>query len=292
MGWIKLYTMNNAGAERLAPEPEGWEAKLSLEYERQGPRTVLARRAHRGPLVVQKSLYPEGNEVCQTIVVHPPAGIVGGDRLTLEIAVGEGARAQLSTPGATKWYRSAGPVARQALRFTVADGAVLEWLPQETIVFDGAIAQLETQIALASEAVFLGWEIICLGRRLAGEQFIRGRFAQDIVVERDGRREWIEQTRLGAGSSFLVSRVGLATSTVFGTFLALVPLVPEAVIADCRKVECHGGEVAVTLVPGVLLARYRGDSGEAARDYFAACWRCVRPPLARRDAVPPRIWNT
>jgi urease accessory protein len=69
-------------------------------------------------------------------------------------------------------------------------------------------------------------------------------------------------------------------------------LVPDVVIADCRKIECRGGEVAVTLLPGVLLARYRGDSGEAARDYFAACWRYVRPALAGRDAVCPRIWNT
>jgi len=281
-----------AHAPPLAAESAGWDANLSLGYERRGPRTVLEQRAHRGPLVVQKSLYPEGEEVCQNIVVHPPGGIVGGDRLTLEVTVGEGAWVQLSTPGAAKWYRSAGVAARQGLRFTVAGGAVLEWLPQETIVFDGAIAQLDSRIALTSDAVFLGWEIVCLGRRLAGEEFARGRLAQDIVARRDGRRQWIEQTRLGAGSPLLASRIGLAKGTAFGTFLALAPRVPDVVIADCRAIECHAGEVAVTLLPGVLLARYRGDSGEAARDYFAACWRRVRPALAGRDAVPPRIWNT
>jgi len=281
-----------ARAAPLAAESAGWDANLSLGYERRGLRTVLERRAHRGPLVVQKSLYPEGEEVCQNIVVHPPAGIVGGDRLTLEVTLGEGAWAQVCTPGAAKWYRSAGAAARQTLRFTVAGGAVLEWLPQETIVFDGAIAQLDSRIALDSDAVFLGWEIVCLGRRLAGEGFARGRLAQDIVARRDGRRQWIEQTRLGAGSAFLASRIGLAKGTVFGTFLALAPLVPDVVIADCRKIECRAGEVAVTLLPGVLLARYRGDSGEAAHDYFASCWKRVRPALAGRDAVPPRIWNT
>ena len=276
----------------LASDAAGWEAKLSLHYERRGPRTVLERREHRGPLVVQKSLYPEGEEVCQNIVVHPPAGIVGGDRLALDVEVGVYASAQLCTPGAAKWYRSAGATARQRLTFTVAAGGVLEWLPQETIVFDGAIAQLETRIALARNAVFLGWEIVCLGRRLAGEQFARGQVAQDVVARRDGSRQWIEQARLAAGSSFLASSVGLAEQSVFGTFLALAPLVPDVVTANCRKIECRAGEVAVTLLPGVLIARYRGDSGEAARDYFAACWKSVRPALAGRDAVPPRIWNT
>ena len=292
-GWIKLQTMNDVvRTTPLAADAAGWEAKLSLHYERRGPRTVLERREHRGPLVVQKSLYPEGEEVCQNIVVHPPAGIVGGDRLALDVEVGEDARAQLSTPGAAKWYRSAGATARQSLKFTVAAGGVLEWLPQETIVFDGAIAQFETRIALARDAVFLGWEIICLGRRLAGEQFARGHVAQDVVALRDGVRQWIEQARLGAGSNLLASRVGLAEQPIFGTFLALAPLVPDVVVADCRKIECQAGEVAVTLLPGVLIARYRGDSGEAARDYFVACWKRVRPTLAGRGAKPPRIWNT
>src|SRR5215472_5319950 len=154
--------MNDVARAALRPsEATGWEAHLSLGYGRRGSRTVLERRVHRGPLLVQKSLYPEGEEVCQNIVVHPPAGIVGGDRLDLEVVVGEGARAQLSTPGAAKWYRSAGAVARQSLRFTGAAGALIEWLPQETIVFDGAIAQLDTRVALAGDAVFFGWEVVC-----------------------------------------------------------------------------------------------------------------------------------
>ena len=72
----------------------------------------------------------------------------------------------------------------------------------------------------------------------------------------------------------------------------LAPLVPDTVIAACRKVGCDAGEVAVTHLPGILLARYRGDSAEAARDYFAALWSRARSKICGRDAVSPRIWNT
>jgi urease accessory protein len=277
----------------LTLESTGWDAELALCYQRRGQRSVLERRAHRGPLVVLKSLYPEGDAVCQNIVVHPPAGIVGGDRLALEVTVGENAQAQLTTPGAARWYRSAGVAARQSLRFSVAAGGLLEWLPQETIVFDGAIAGLETHVGLARNATFLGWEIVCLGRRLAGERFASGRLSQDLVVRRDGARQWFEHARLDGGSRLLESRVGVDRQPVFGTFLAAAALVPDGLVAACREVACEDdGEVAVTRLPGVLLARYRGAWPEAARNYFAALWARVRPALAGRDAVRPRIWNT
>jgi len=226
------------------------------------------------------------------VIVHPPAGIVGGDRLTLEVIVGAGAQAQLTTPGAAKWYRSAGTPAQQRLRFSVGSGALLEWLPHETIVFDGAIAELDTQIALAADAIFIGWEIVCLGRRLAGERYANGRWSQDITIRRGDARQWVEKMRLEGSAPLLDSPVGLRSEGVFGTFYASRSPMAEDLIIGCRKIACADGDVAVTSLPGILLARYRGSSSEAAREYFAALWMHIRPMLAGREATRPRIWNT
>src|SRR5260370_34276057 len=126
------------------PLAASWKARLSLAFARQGERSVLIGRAHDGPLVVQKPLYPEGEGVCHAIVVHPPGGIAGGDELALDVRCEHGSHAVLTTPGAGKWYRSAGTLARQCLDFNVA--GTLDGLPRETIVFDGALAALDCNI--------------------------------------------------------------------------------------------------------------------------------------------------
>lgn len=274
------------------PASTGWHAELALGYERNDKRTILVRRAHRGPLVVQKALYPEGEAVCQSVILHPPAGVVGGDRLALDVDVGGGAWAQLTTPGAAKWYRSAGPLAQQNLAFSAAAGATLEWLPQETIIYDGANAVLTSRVVLHDDALFLGWEIVCLGRRLAGETFRHGSLRQEIAVVRDGCRQWTERAQLAGGSRLLQAAVGLKAASVFGTFIAAAPAVPDPLLLACREIICENGESGVTRLPGVLLARYRGTEPEAARSYFAALWACSRLVLTGREAVPPRIWNT
>ena len=136
-----------------------WRATLALGFERRGARTVLAKRSHDGPLVVQKALHPEGEGVCHAIVVHPPAGVAGGDELLIEVAAGEGAHALLTTPGAGKWYRSNGPWASQHVRIDAAAGARVEWLPQETIVYDGARARFSWSAALAPDARLIAWDL-------------------------------------------------------------------------------------------------------------------------------------
>lgn len=265
-----------------------WEARLGLDFEFQDGRTVLSGKRFEGPLVVQKPLYPEGREVCHAIVVHPPAGIAGGDELELKAGIGEKAHAVLTTPGAGKWYRSAGPWARQRLKFDVA--GTMEWLPRETIVFDGALARLDCEIALRRGGRYFGWEVVCLGRSGAGERFGKGEIRIETKIAREGRPLWIERGRLVAGGRLMAAPAGLAGRTVFGTLVATLETsnqaADRALVSKCREL------AAVTCLPGLLVARYLGDSSEEAMEKFARVWEILRPALAAREAVRPRIWST
>jgi urease accessory protein len=253
---------------------------------------VLASRRHDGPLVVQKPLYPEGDAVCHTIVVHPPAGIAGGDELEITVRAAEDAHVLLTTPGAGKWYRSAGSWARQRLALVAGKGACLEWLPQETIVFDGALAELRTEVQLTADAVYIGWEVLCLGRTGSGEHYGSGECRPRTQLWRDGKPLWFEHGRIEAGGPLTHSPAGLGGHPVCGTLLAAAPGVGAELLSACRQEQASSGEVAVTLLPGLLVARYLGDSSEAARQYFARLWQRLRPALTGREAVEPRIWKT
>lgn len=281
----------DASAEREGA-PAGWDARLALRFDREGERTVLRGRAHVGPLRVQKALYPEDDAVCQVVVVHPPAGIVAGDSLAIDIAAGAGAHAQLTTPGAAKWYRSSGRVARSSTTLRAQPGAIVEWLPLETLLFDGARAAIGLTIDLAGDARFIGWDICCLGRTASGESFDSGRLEQRLDLRRDGELLWCDRIVLEGGARALQSGAILGGSPVFGTMVVAPSNTSDALLAACRGVRCDSGSGAVTRLPHVLVARFIGGSVAAARTYFATLWGLVRPALARREAVHPRIWNT
>lgn len=269
-----------------------WHAELHLGFVRSGERTVLRENRHRGPLRVQKALYPEGEAVCQAIVLYPPSGIAGGDHLAISAGIGAGAHAQLTTPGAGKWYRSAGAQASQRIDFTVGEGATLEWLPQETIVFDGASARMETRVSLAADSRYIGWDILCLGRAAAGERFEHGKFDLFYRVDRNNQPIWLERGGFSGNDAMLHSPAGWAGATVCGTLLAAFPQTPE-LLAACRQIApVDGANHGLSALPGLLVARYLGDNSEAARLWFAALWAVIRPVCCGRPAISPRIWNT
>jgi urease accessory protein len=269
---------------RLAePVAASWKASLSLGFTSHGARTVLSRREHDGPLVVQKALYPEGEAVCHAIIVHPPGGVAGGDQLALRVDCAPQSHALLTAPGAGKWYRSAGAWAQQSLDFTVA--GTLEWLPRETIVFDGALAELTTTVNLAEGARFIGWEVVCLGRRGAGERFERGRLRLSTRIDAAGRTVFIDKGEIEAGGRLMHSPAGLGGRSVFGTFIA-TSTEPLAAMRAASP------ELALTQLPGLIVGRYLGDSGEAALRAFSGLWKALRPSVCGREAIEPRIWST
>ena len=272
---------------------EPWQASLELGVERRGARCVLARRAHRGPLRVQKALYPEGEDVCQIMILHPPAGIAGGDELRIAVGVGAAAHAQLTTPGAGKWYRSKGPKATQHIDLTVERDAVLEWLPQEVIVFDQAKAESSTTVSLAPGARAIGWDLICLGRTASGERFRSGSFRQSFRLQRpDGTPLWQEKLSLLGDDAALSSEAALAGHSVFGT-MWLAGIGPDpALLAALRALAIPDGRCGVTALPEVTVLRVLANSTEDARHYFEAAWTLARPHVLNRAAIAPRIWRT
>ncbi len=276
------------------PIATNWQARLELGFERRDSSTILARREHYGPLRVQKALYPEGEAVCHAIVLHPPSGIAGGDQLDIAVDVGPGAHALLTTPGAGKWYRSAGAWAGQKLNFNIEADATLEWLPQESIVFDGARANMQSRVKLAADARFIGCEVLCLGRRAGGERFEHGELRLATRIERAGKPIWLERGGMPGGGDLLTSPAGLAGFSVSGTQLVLGPNLDAGLLAACRQIVSAetDARVGVTLLPDLLVARYLGHASEAARDWFAALWQVLRPAVIGRAAQMPRIWNT
>jgi urease accessory protein len=274
-------------------DSQNWHASLELRVAQQAGRSVLAHNLHKGPLRVQKALHPEGDAVCQILMLHPPAGIAGGDQLSIKLDVEAGAHAQLTTPGAGKWYRSKGPQASQQISLNVARDAVLEWLPQEVIVFDQAQAHSSTTITLAEGARAIGWDILCLGRTASGEKFTQGSFRQQIRLQRpDGTPLWREAMHLAGSDAAMQSPLALRGHTVFGT-LWLAGMAPDAALIEAlRGISIRDVECGISALPHVTLVRLLSHSSEAARQYFEAVWTLARPVVLQRAAVRPRIWAT
>jgi len=281
--------------EASADTEAGWEATLKLAFTASPSRTTLSHRQHSGPLRVQKALYPEGERICHAVIVHPPGGIAGGDRLHIDVKVGPNAHALITTPGATKWYKANGRSSTQEVHVDVGTGAVLEWLPQETIVFNQADTFNKTRIGLADGALYLGWEVLCLGRTASGESFDAGRHRQRFTLHQGGHLLWNEQGSLAGGSAALASHAGFAGATVCATLIAAGRPVAQTLLDEARAAIAERADIsrlAVTRLPNLLAARYLGNSSEDAKQALTALWAVLRPALAGHAAVAPRLWST
>ncbi|MEJ2390301.1 MAG: urease accessory protein UreD [Gammaproteobacteria bacterium] len=282
--------MLNSVRTQNQTETAGWQARLELVYAWRNDKTVIARRQHVGPLTVQRPFYPE-QDVCHSYVLHPPGGVVGGDQLALHVAVEHRAHALVTTPASAKFYRSAGAAATQRLEFTVANEGVLEYLPQDTILFDACQVDTTTRVTLAATAKYAGWEILCQGRPASGEKFTAGQCRQAYELYREDRPLIIERTLLSGNSLLQTARWGLANYPVTGTFLVsdadeeLMVVAREAVTTDSAM-------CSVSLINGVMVCRYLGWQGIEARDCFARIWEAIRPDWIGRQACRPRIWDT
>ena len=274
-----------------------WRGHLALHYRRDGERTIAHDR-HHGPLRVLQRLYPEGPAICHHVLVHPPGGIVGGDELVIDATLDPGTHALVTTPGATRFYRSAGASATQSATLRLGEGARLEWLPLETLAYDGCLAESRLRLALAPGAQAMGWELLALGLPAAGQAFERGRYLQQLELP----GVWLERGLIDAADRQLLdSPLGWAGRRVLATlWFTTGDALPEArrdrmldaarEVVDADPLRDFAGATAPH--DRVLLLRVlapRVEPAFALLTQVRAAWRRTAWDL---DAPPPRIWRT
>jgi urease accessory protein len=272
-----------------------WHASLSLDYSLEAQRSVL-RHVHDGPLRVLKSLYPEGDGVCHNVLVHPPGGLVGGDTLDLRVQVASGAHGLVTTPGATRFYRSEGAPALQSAQLRLQAGARLEWLPLETILYNGCQAENRLRFELAPGAELLAWDVTALGLPHANQPFARGRFCQHIELP----GVWLERGVLDAADHRLLhSPLGLAgqnciASLFFAAGSSLGRERRELALEGARElIQVHALKnwAGVTSPnPQLLVLRVLAPQVEPALELLKRVRAAWRLGLWRLPDTAPRIW--
>lgn len=272
---------------------QGWEAQLSLLFDLSGAKTILRNKQHKGPLLVQRPFYPEGDNTCHVYIIHPPGGVVGGDILNIDIKTGSGTHALITTPAAGKFYRSSGAFARQDQVIKISSNAILEWLPQETIIYNGAKSKISTRVELDEGAHFLGWEITCLGLPTSSQKFTDGVLRQHFEVWQQGKPVLVERGCFEGQSQAVISRWGLANYTVVGTLVCTCdnPAVVENIRLALME-QVKEDLFSVTVINGLVVCRYLGHEAYRARFFFAKTWGMLRNKVFSRPACHPRIWNT
>ncbi|MGF1513632.1 MAG: urease accessory protein UreD [Elainellaceae cyanobacterium] len=292
-----------ASASQTLQTSRPWSGSLQISFARQGTETRISDRRTQAPLKLQRPFYPEGPEVCHSVVLHTAGGIVGGDRLRSQIALHPGAQALMTSAAAGKVYRSAGETASQDTSISIGSGACLEWFPQEIILFNGARYHQQTRVCLEGDAMWMGWDIVRLGRSARGERFETGSWRSLTTVHQGGRLVWVDPVGVNGGSPILSSPAGLNHASVVGTFAAIGRDAPPSLAAACRQVSLRqvqgcgaGGQArgladfgATRLMSG-LLCRYRGHSTAQAKRWFEQVWTLVRKHYWQRPVCRPRIW--
>jgi urease accessory protein len=275
-----------------------WHAHLHLHYTQDANGTGALDR-HEGPLRVLQRLYPEGPGICHHVLVHPPGGIVGGDVLALDARLERGSHALITTPGATRFYRSAGELSEQRVQARLAEGARLEWLPMETIAYSACRAHNRLRFDLAPSAEMIGWDVLALGLPAAGQPFVRGRYQQEL----DLPGAWLERGRIDAADTRLLdSPLGWAGRRVLATLwfasgATLLPARRDALLDAARGLVAEhdtlsSGAGATAPHGSVVVLRALADKVEPAMQLLGRVWTAWRGIAWGLAAPPPRVWRT
>ena len=273
-----------------------WRADLKLDYTLESQRTVV-RYLHQGPLRILQSLYPEGDQICHNVLVHPPGGLVGGDTLDIQVTVAEGAHGLVSTPGATRFYKSGGHPALQQVVAHLADNAKLEWLPFEAIAYNDCEATNRAIFNLAPSAELITWDVTALGLPSSDMAFTQGHFQQHVEIP----GVWLERGNIrGEDTRWLNSPLGLAggkclASLVFASGFAIdSDRTTQALEAAREVIESHPLRLQAGITcahPQVIVLRVMSPLVEPTMDLLKKVWAVWRHTLWALPSTPPRIWS-
>lgn len=266
--------------------PAGWLGQLTLGFERRHERTLLVKRRHRGPFTVQRAFYPEA-DYPHLYLLHPPGGVVGGDRLELSVDMGPGSHGLMTMPGATKFYRSAGERACLTQHFTLAAGSTLEWLPQGNIFFPGANVAIDSEFTLQDGARLLGFETLCFGRPVMDEGFDGGKLNSRLRITLPGGPGLFERLHIDGGQLDKLGGYPL-NATFFATPATDEMLAGVREILSKAKLPAAGASLLDTL----LVVRLLDHDNQRLQHLLHRMWILLRPMMLGRAAVAPRIWAT
>ena len=283
---------NTRGSRSEAPASSVWQGRLRLVFEGRRGRTVLSRREQAGPVAVQRPFHP-GDGACHVYLLHPPGGLARDDHIEARIKVRLGGAALVTTPAATKVYRS--PLESSVAQcLDVGPGCGLEWLPQETILFGGSRYRARTHIRLARAARFGGWDIVTLGRPASDDGYESGAVRLETCIDVGGDSRLVERQawRRAAGESLpvLEARWGLGGNRTLATYYAY-PADADALdharnlIGDCAA-------TGATLLDDLLVVRTLTSDVESARRLLTRVWQGLRRTVSGLAPSPPRVWAT
>ncbi|WP_016951434.1 urease accessory protein UreD [Anabaena sp. PCC 7108] len=274
-----------------SPIDKNWHGKLNLVYAKRQDSTQLIYNHHQAPFKVQRPFYPEGQEVCHSVILHTAGGIVGSDRLSSEIHLEKNSQALITTAAAGKVYRSNGLPARQTVEVEIDANACLEYLPQETILFNGAVYRQDLKVKLDTNSSFIGWEITRLGRSARGEKFLEGEMRSHTEIWQNGIPQWIDRQILPGSEAVFHSPHGLGGYPVVGSLVWVGSPVSTEIIEKARSLVTQNNLTGVSRLQNGFLCRYRGNSTSEVRSWFTNVWQMLRVSLLNRGNCIPRVWQ-
>jgi urease accessory protein len=270
-----------------------WHGKINLIYKNNNNKTELSSSFSQSPFKIQQSFYPEGNTICHNVILHTAGGMVGGDRLSQNIHLNENAQSLITTPAASKIYRSNGKIALQNINITLENDSILEYLPQEMIIFDGAKYNQHNIINLQDNSKVFLWDIVRFGRTARGEIFKEGNWQSKLEILHQEKPLYIDNIYLEGEQNLFNNLSGLNGNPILGTLIYVGEIINSETLNDIRQLcqnSLSNGESGVTELIKGISCRYLGNSTMEVKNLFFQIWQLLRLQYLGKNALKLRVW--